>query len=78
MASTQKRYASKRQKRILLINQDFKCALCGVELAEDFECDHMVPFSEGGETSLENLQALCKQCHANKTNMDGSRQATSR
>jgi 5-methylcytosine-specific restriction protein A len=31
------------------------------------EVDHIVPLSEGGNNSLDNLQALCKSCHSRKT-----------
>lgn len=33
----------------------------------DYECDHIVPFAKGGETTLDNLQALCPDCHLRKT-----------
>jgi len=32
------------------------------------DCDHITPIEEGGHKySFENLQSLCKPCHANKT-----------
>ena len=31
------------------------------------EIDHIVPKSEGGDDSADNLQALCKSCHSSKT-----------
>lgn len=65
------RFATRQQKRAILIIQDFKCASCGCD-ADSFEFDHVVPFSAGGNTSLENLQALCRTCHNKKTLSDGS------
>ena len=62
MASTQERYASKQQRRRILILQDFRCALCGADLECECDIDHIVPFSAGGSTTLQNLQALCKHC----------------
>jgi 5-methylcytosine-specific restriction protein A len=36
--------------------------------------DHIKPISEGGEAlSLDNLQTLCKQCHAIKTGKETSK-----
>jgi 5-methylcytosine-specific restriction endonuclease McrA len=31
------------------------------------EYDHIVPFSEGGLTVLENMRTLCRQCHKKRT-----------
>jgi 5-methylcytosine-specific restriction endonuclease McrA len=62
-----RRLATRTQRDLLAILQDFRCAICGCELPERFECDHLVPFSEGGETTLSNLQALCPSCHLDKT-----------
>lgn len=73
MAPTKQRFANQQQRRVLLVIQDFKCALCGCELSECFDCDHIVPVSLGGETVVSNMQALCKPCHKDKTSFDGSR-----
>ncbi len=31
------------------------------------EYDHIIPFSEGGKTILENIQTLCRACHIKVT-----------
>jgi 5-methylcytosine-specific restriction endonuclease McrA len=62
-----RRLATRTQRDMLAILQDFRCAICGCELPDRFECDHLVPFSEGGATTLQNLQALCPICHSGKT-----------
>ena len=42
----------------------FSCRECG---SGDFlQCDHVHPVSKGGETTMENLQALCRVCNARK------------
>lgn len=43
-----------------------KCEGCGIDSAF-LEYDHIVPFSEGGGTVDENMQALCMSCHRAKT-----------
>ena len=30
---------------------------------DDFECGHIIPYSQGGPTSLENLRPVCKGCN---------------
>lgn len=62
-----RRLATRTQRDLLAILQDFRCGICGCELPEYFECDHLVPYSEGGPTTLQNLQALCLPCHLDKT-----------
>lgn len=50
----------------------FRCAICGKsrENYPDLELhiDHIIPYSKGGETVLENLQVLCKSCNMGKGN----------
>ena len=60
------RLATKQQKALLYVTQDGDCAVCGSRL-EQFEADHVVPWSLGGSTNTENLQLLCKPCHSAKT-----------
>lgn len=50
----------------------FRCAVCGEFLALNGELtvDHIIPISEGGATTLTNLQILCEKHHNKKTNND--------
>ena len=51
------------------------CQKC-YRVTEDGECDHVVPESEGGQTTLANLQWLCrKPCHEEKTKAEAARGA---
>jgi len=52
-------------------NRDsFRCQHCGRSPAVDgsvkLHIDHIVPWSKGGETVLENLQTLCSECNLGK------------
>ena len=57
----QKREAYERQKGI--------CAVCGEHFKlEEMEADHITPWSEGGATTSDNCQLLCRDCNRKKGN----------
>lgn len=57
------------KERIALYNiAGGRCELCGEALNASFHADHIVPFSKGGETVIENGQALCPRCNMAKSN----------
>lgn len=41
-----------------------KCCLCGSR--DNLHVDHIIPYSKGGETVMENLRALCADCNIGK------------
>lgn len=47
----------------MFLASDGKCAECGKLLEPSWHGHHIVPFSEGGPTSVENGRALCPDCH---------------
>lgn len=55
------------QKRSIASEQDYKCAICDELLPLWWQVDHIIPLSQGGPDTLENLQVLCSNCHASKT-----------
>ena len=57
--------AAERQKT--LAAQDGKCALCGCGLTGTCELDHVVPVRQAFAGSVQILQALCGDCHSEKT-----------
>lgn len=52
---------------------NFKCCICGASPANDptvvLHIDHIIPWSKGGETIMENLQTLCSKCNLGKSNL---------
>jgi 5-methylcytosine-specific restriction endonuclease McrA len=46
-----------------------RCVYCGS--TENLQYDHIIPFSKGGATTLENLQLLCQKCNLDKSNHIG-------
>lgn len=55
----------------VLKRADGRCELCGISKEEKaLEVDHIVPKNNGGEDSIDNYQALCYTCNANKRDTD--------
>lgn len=46
-----------------------RCVYCGS--TDNLQLDHIIPFSKGGATTLENLQLLCQKCNLEKSNHIG-------
>lgn len=56
-------------KREAYERQDGICPSCGGHFTlEQMEGDHIKPWSEGGKTTAENCQMLCKDCNRRKSN----------
>lgn len=58
----------KARERVLR-RDNFLCVACRAKgvFTPAAEVDHVIPKEEGGSDSDENLQALCRPCHADKT-----------
>jgi hypothetical protein len=59
--------------RFRVLRRDtFKCVLCGDNPPVNPRCvlhvDHIVPWSKGGETMVENLRTLCASCNVGRSN----------
>lgn len=66
------RQISYRLRHKILERDGYKCVKCGNSPAYGggvhLQIDHIRPYSKGGETILENLQTLCKECNLGKGN----------
>lgn len=51
-------------RKLVFERDSYRCKKCNSHL--DLCCDHIFPESKGGETTLENLQTLCRSCNAKK------------
>jgi hypothetical protein len=62
-----------RLRWIILKRDNFSCKNCGRSPAKDptiiLHVDHKTPWSKGGETVVDNLEALCQQCNLGKSNL---------
>ncbi len=56
-----------RALRTALSFRDRHCVVPGCRVAYGLEIDHVVPLSEGGSTTLDNLALLCHHHHFQKT-----------
>lgn len=64
----QKRAVARKNRWLIAFRQEYKCAGCGNLLYPlAFDIDHKTELRDGGADSLDNLQALCSNCHAAKT-----------
>lgn len=65
-----KRDISDRLRYRVLIRDNCKCCICGASPAKNPEIelhiDHIVPWSKGGETTIDNLRVLCSKCNLGK------------
>lgn len=61
-----KRHFSQRQRLVLAWVAGGKCQKCGKQLTKSFHADHVIPYVHGGNTILQNGQALCVQCNLSK------------
>lgn len=62
-----------RMRWTILKRDNFCCKKCGRSPAKDpsiiLHIDHVLPWSRGGETEIENLETLCDRCNLGKSNL---------
>ena len=62
-----KRSVSETKKKYVASKNGWKCARCGNMLKHTYEVDHITALKDGGDNSVDNLRALCTDCHKSKT-----------
>jgi len=62
-----KRSVSETKKKYVAASQEWKCGHCHNQLDHTFEIDHKVRLEYGGGNDVQNLIALCRNCHGKKT-----------
>jgi len=72
VARRTKREISERLRFSVLLRDGFRCQSCGSSPVKspgiELQVDHILPWSEGGETIAENLQTKYKECNQGKGN----------
>ncbi len=67
------REPSLRLRWKVLQRDRFTCCKCGVspalKLGVELHVDHIIPYSKGGETTINNLQTLCSECNLGKDDL---------
>ena len=62
-----KRSVSETKKKFVAAEQGWKCGACKQQLPAWFEVDHKIRLDNGGSNHVDNLVALCRDCHGKKT-----------
>ena len=65
-----KRSVSETKKKFVASRQNWKCGECNDQLNAWFEVDHKVRLEYGGSNHVDNLVALCRECHGKKTTIE--------
>jgi 5-methylcytosine-specific restriction endonuclease McrA len=65
-----KRSVSETKKKFVAAKQNWRCGDCQKQLPAWFEVDHTVRLEHGGTNHVDNLVALCRDCHGKKTSIE--------
>ncbi len=65
-----KRSVSETKKKYVASQQNWTCNKCNEKLNHTFEVDHKVRLEYGGTNEVSNLEALCRECHGQKTSFE--------
>ena len=56
--------------RMMVLRRDPICVVAGC-IEPSTDADHIIPKSQGGDDSMENLQGMCHSHHSRKTRLEG-------
>jgi 5-methylcytosine-specific restriction endonuclease McrA len=62
-----KRSVSETKKKYVASQQNWRCGQCNSQLNHTYEIDQRVRLEYGGSNDVNNLVALCRNCHGEKT-----------
>lgn len=65
-----KRSVSETKKKFVASRQNWKCGDCQSQLNAWFEVDHKIRLEYGGSNHVDNLVAMCRECHGKKTTIE--------
>lgn len=65
-----KRSVSETKKKFVASRQNWKCGDCNNQLTAWYEVDHKIRLEYGGSNHIDNLVALCRECHGKKTTIE--------
>ena len=65
-----KRSVSETKKKFVAARQSWTCKHCKNMLSAWYEIDHVIRLQNGGSNHVDNLVALCRECHGKKTAME--------
>ena len=66
-STKEKRNVTGLMKKKVAADQKWVCGHCSQTLDESYEVDHKLALFQGGTNELDNLIALCRNCHGKKT-----------
>jgi superfamily II DNA or RNA helicase len=69
--SSNRRYFTNADRGAAFVAANGVCQECGTPLSASFHADHKIPFCAGGNTTLDNIQALCPACNLKKGGKTG-------
>jgi hypothetical protein len=64
------RSVSETKKKYVASQQQWKCGKCQRTLDAAYQIDHKLALYKGGTNNIDNLEALCRNCHGEKTVYD--------
>ncbi len=63
-----KRNFDEAQRQVIYRRDNGMCKICGKKREwNDWEANHIIPWSKGGKTEIENGQVLCPSCNSRKS-----------